>query len=135
MPPGDVAPVLISFIMFGSVAVYSCLKLLVKHREKEMEYRAQGKLTPNSSAENDSLREEIANLRQMTTQYALSTQNSMEEMKHKVEFLEKSLHHTRVSDPSASIASRPIHTTPRHTTEEPPVVDDEVQVQQAGLAK
>jgi len=58
-------------------------------RKQELRNAVQGQSAGVSSSEIHALRDEIARLRETTTQHALSLQHSVERLDHRVEFMER----------------------------------------------
>ena len=74
-----------------SLMVRSILRTVTEAgiRKAQMSNDTMSQMNASSSAEIQKLRDEISQLRETTTQHALSLQHSVERLDHRVEFIER----------------------------------------------
>lgn len=99
-------------ILFGSLGVIGAViaRMWFTHEERKLKIRSQSQSDAGGEtlrSEFDSLRAEVARLRDTSTQYDISIQHSLEDMQNRLERLESK----RAVSPAASGAQEPVEQT------------------------
>jgi hypothetical protein len=103
MPPGEVAPVIISLFLFA-VPVW-IVAIRTRHTERMAEISRAQASSEASSSEIAALREEVAKLRDTTTQYDLSVEHALQELNQRLAVVERGM---RVKNPAQTEEAPPL---------------------------
>lgn len=96
MDMGDLIGLVAVVCIFGPALIIPIVAMTQKHRKEMAQLELERRRASNQEViqQIEALRQEIAELRQTTTQYDLSLQANLENLQERVRALEESLHQT-----------------------------------------
>lgn len=96
MDMGDLIGLVAVVCIFGPALIIPIVAMTQKHRKEMAQFELEKRRVSNEeiARQIEALRQEIAELRQTTTQYDLSLQANLENLQERVHALEENLHQT-----------------------------------------